>query len=215
MSEGKLRVSMVAQMKQGDLREAQVKRGWTQKQMAEYLGMTQQDYGQLLNIRWFPSRGFTNKQERKFLELTGKMSNELFPEWARQKEFLEMPKVLEATREVTPQMLIDKGFLSLPLQPDEELERAELVGIMDELVENLPPKYRAVIRRVFYEGDTSRAKYQKALQKLLRGETLTTDDYEGYPEDDRQEQSLLAKIERALRMLRHPSRSKRLKPFVK
>lgn len=194
MPEDTLRISILARIKQGDLRAAQVKRGWTQKKMAKYLGMSQQEYGKLLNLQWFPKKGFTNKQERKFLELTGKMSDELFPEWARHEEFLEAPKVLEVMREATPQMLADNGLLALSPGPDIELEQSELRRIVQESLGTLKSSYRNILQKRFFED--------KTLREVAEELGVTSDN-------------IRQKEGRALRDLRHPKIAKYLKPFAR
>lgn len=190
--EGRFRVSIIARIKHGDLREALKRRGWTQKQAAEFLGMDQSAFGLLINLKRIPQK-LTKEQEAKLLELTGKMPEDLWPEFIRSKEFLEAPKVLEAIRDFTPAMLEAGGLLQLPPAPDEVYDAKELGLVLQEVLELLPPREAEVIRKVFLE---ERDEAEVAQEYGLKSRSL-------YPT-----------IRKALRRLRHPYLARRLRPFI-
>lgn len=155
-TEPKFRVGIVARIKHGDLWEAIRKRGWNQRQGAEFLGMDQSRFGRLLNLGNVPKQ-LNEEQERKLLELTGKLPEELWPPEIFTEDFLEAPKVLEVMREVTPRMLAERGILALPTGQDEileDIEQGEIVeGMLAGLSQNFP-KEAAAIRAVILEGKT-------------------------------------------------------------
>lgn len=187
------KVNTIARMKHGELRAALKRRGWTQKQAADFIGMPYSSLNRLLALQWFPvKKGFTRKQEQKLLELTGKTIEELFPTWTREKDFLETPKVMEIIREATPQMLQAHGLLALPPGPDEVAEKNELQSITEEMLSSLPPKYQKVLRLHFWEEKTlEEISEEMKMSRALAGY------YKG----------------RAIRLLRHPRHSNRLRIF--
>src|ERR1035437_1168153 len=128
-----MRIGIIARAKQGDIMEALEKRGWTQKQGAEFLGMHPSTFSNLINLKWFPEE-FSVELEIKLVELTGKTLEELFPGWARQKDFLEMPKVSKRILEVTPQMLNSAGALYLPAGPEEAFCRQDVEKAINKVL---------------------------------------------------------------------------------
>ena len=133
--------------------EALENRGWTQGQGAEFLGMDQSTFGRLLNLKWVPEE-FSPKLTIKLFELTGKTPEELFPDWARQKDFLEMPKIGKKIIEVTPQMLGDAGALYLPAGPEEAFCKQDVERVINEVLQTLSPREEQIIRRHIMEDET-------------------------------------------------------------
>lgn len=145
---------MIARLKHGDLREALKRHGWTQKQAAEFLGMTQQGFGEVINLKRIPKK-LTKGQEDKLFKLTGKLPDDLWPEFIRSKEFLKLPKVLESMRDVTPALLEANGLISLPPPlPDEALERKELITFLKEALPTLTAREAELLKSVYWEEET-------------------------------------------------------------
>jgi len=141
-----MRIGIIAKAKQGDIFEALEKRGWTQGQGAEFLGMDQSTFGRLLNMRWVP-REFSPELTIKLYELTGKTTEELFPEWARQKDFLTMPKVSKKFFGVTPLLLQAFAPQHLLVGPEEAFYKEEVTRIIEEALHTLSPREEEVVRR--------------------------------------------------------------------
>ena len=142
MREGneRLRVNVLLRARHADLIEAIRRLGWTQ--ISNYV-----------NLRVAP-KNITAEQERKFLELTGRTSDELWPEFARSKEFLAGTKAVEITGEVTYRALQESGALRLPAQPDEILEEREFQEALEKAIGSLSPQQRTVIKSFFFDGKT-------------------------------------------------------------
>lgn len=191
----KLLIAFAGRMKHGELLRAIQRRGWSQKQAAEFLGMNQSDFGRMINLKWVPSR-FSTKLERKLHELTGKSVEDLFPPELRDKKFLATEKAVTAFREVDAKVLADIGILQLPPTPDEEQERRELVKLLEDSMEMLKPVEIEIIRRRFgYYG------HEETLREI--GNRLGV-----VPEYVRQIEA------RAIRKLRHPRCSWKIRNFL-
>jgi hypothetical protein len=145
-----MKVALVARVKQGDLWEALQKRGWSQRQGAEFLGIDQSRFGDMINLRKIPQ--MTPELEVKLYELTGKTSEELFPEEFRAKEFLEGQRVFTAFGACTPDQLVGAGVQCLPARSiDDTLAlRSELSGILGKLTTR---EREVVIRRFGLNGE--------------------------------------------------------------
>lgn len=141
-----MRVGIIAKAKHGDLMEALEARGWNQRQGAEFLGVDQTTFSKLINLMWVPKE-FSPELTIKLYELTGKTTEELFPEWARQKDFLNMPKIGRRVVEVTPLMLRGASIPHLLPTPEEASSAAEVKEIIEKsLHETLSPREEKVIR---------------------------------------------------------------------
>lgn len=163
------RIVMVAKLKHGVLWEAIRKRGWTIKEAAEFLKVSNSQLGQVLALKEKPPFLFLDRKDEqakkrrreiaeKLMELTGKTIEELFPEEFRTPEFLAAPKELERIAEVPTRVLLAHAqMLTLPKPPDEELMEKEESFLGDELQEmmkHLPPLVRHAVQRVVIEGWT-------------------------------------------------------------
>jgi hypothetical protein len=74
MSEKDFRLGYVGRIKHGDLLEALTKRGWNQKQGAEFLGIGQSEFSRWINLRDYP-KNISIEMELKLFELTGKTTD--------------------------------------------------------------------------------------------------------------------------------------------
>ena len=187
-----MRIGIICRAKQGDILEALQQREWSQKQGAEFLGMDQSTFDKLINMNWVPEE-FSPELTIKLYELTGKTPEHLFPEFARQRDFLAIPKVSTRILEITPAMLASAGAMFLPLPPDEITSRHELERAIDNVLKTLTPREEKIVRRCIMEEET--------LEEVGQHFSVTG--------------SRIAAIRnRALRKLRHPKRSRILRGFI-
>ena len=188
-----MRIGIIAKAKQGDIFEALEKRGWTQKQGAEFLGVDQTTFCRLINMSWVP-REFSPQLTVKLYELTGKMPEDIFPDWARERDFLAMPKVGKRIVELTPQMLQSAGTRPcLPLTPEEIFCRQDLEKKINEVLHTLSPREEQIVRRHLMDGET----------------------FDNIGEDLGITWQWAQQIkDKALRKLRHPQFTRQLREFV-
>lgn len=85
-------------LKQGDLLAALRKRGWSQKQGADFLGISQMQFSSLINMRANMLQKFNKEQTRALVELTGKLPEDLFPAFIRSEAFQALPHEFEMYR---------------------------------------------------------------------------------------------------------------------
>ncbi len=153
---GTFPITLIARIKHGYLREAIKARGWTQKQAAIFLGVSESTLGELVRLTWIPSQKWlTKERQEKFLELTGKLPEDLWPEALRTKEFIDIPKTIEATREV-PLHLLARGreSLALPPTPEEILMNKDLTKGIKGILSTLTQQQQKVIAGIFLEEKT-------------------------------------------------------------
>lgn len=144
------KISVLSRLKHGALREALVKRGWTQTKAAEYIGMHQNDFCRLINLKHVPK--FTKQQEEKLMELTNQTMEDLFPPEVRSAEFLGVPKTSESSVEVPLSVLLcARTTIQLP-SPDHALERKELSETLNTMIETLSYREKFVINGRYKEG---------------------------------------------------------------
>ena len=192
--EGSFRIGITAKLKHGDLLAAIRKRGWTQRQAAEYFGMSDARFGTMINLRWIPKSDIVSEEfTKKIFALTGKLPEDLWPEFIRTQDFLDLPKRLDIYREVTARQLsamVEQRQLGAA--PDELLAAEELKQLVREKLEELSPRERQVLIGRFFEDKTLE---QIGSELGLKKQTI-------------------CKVEgEALRRLRHPGRCRVLKPF--
>lgn len=186
-------VAIQARMKHGALSEALVRRGQSQKQVAEFLGVSYATLNRWINLRDFP-RDLTMELEIRLFELTGKMAEELWPEAVFTEEFLAAPKKAEAIRDVPIHLLpaMRTSMLALPPVAEEGIRKRELADAIEGILHTLTPQQERVLRGRFLD--------EKTLEQAGADEGLST--------------SRIEQIEvRALRDLRSPGRAHILRPF--
>lgn len=146
MNSETIKLGFDIRVKQGDLLRALRVRGWSQAQGAEFLGITQGEFGLMINMRRI-RRNWPDKLASKLLELTGKLPEELFPEFVRSDEFQDAPRRLDIYRDITPAMLESfGGHLALPSPEDEYLEKEARQRLMELMQNTLGPRAEAVMR---------------------------------------------------------------------
>lgn len=186
-----MRIGTKARIKQGDILEALQKKGWTQRQGAEFLGMSEAQFGELINLKWVP-KVFSEELTRKLFELTNKLPEDLFPEFARQPEFLSLTKIFTRFEEVTPQMLKSGAARFLLPAPDEITDKEILKRTIDGTLLTLTIKEQEIVRRCIMEEESEEEVAKSFGIHLMRLKQIKN---------------------RALRKLRHPSRSHYLEGF--
>lgn len=147
------KVSVISRLKHGAIREALLKRGWTQKRCAEYLGISQYQFGKMINLQKLPK--LDDEQIEKLMNLTEKSFEDLFPPEVFSKEYLEKNKVLETFVDVQLMALPEADtILALP-SPDKALERKEVFELIREGMNELTDRERLVINKLFFEDYTA------------------------------------------------------------
>ncbi len=148
-------IGISARLRHGELWASIRRRGWTQKQAAEFLGMNYHTFREYINLKSVP-RNLSNAQIEKLLELTGRTPDELWPTQIFSREFLKASKVAEIIREVPVAYLLAsmQALQQLPPAPDklvEDRERREAVGAT---LQRLPPRTRDILAQVVLEERT-------------------------------------------------------------
>ncbi len=141
-------------MKHGAIREALLKKGWTQKRGANFLGISNNAFGRLINFQWVPQKP-SKKFQEKIMELTEKSFDELFPEEIRNPKFLEQKKTFERFGEIEPALLLEQAnMLVLPPSPVEELIQKEKLGLVKKIMSGLPSVESRAIELHLLDGRT-------------------------------------------------------------
>lgn len=182
--------------KQPDLVKAMQDRGWTQTRTAKFLGIHTQYFGRIINYR-DSSRTFSEELSDRLFELTGKLPDELFPQEQISEELnIDEPEVIQEI-ECSQVRVLGNGALKLLAQisPPELAFDFELKAMLEEAIATLPSsRMQEVVRLRYFEDQTLAA---------------VADQLKVSSERIRQIEA------KALQKLRHPSRSKILKGFVK
>lgn len=184
--------------KQPDLAEALKALGWTQKRLAEYLGLTQNQMSDWMRGRNLPKE-FSEEMERRLLLLTKKLPEDLFPD--EQPKINEVPigdssLIAEMDRRSFFEYF-NKGGLTDPTRPDNKFYNSEFAKAIDQAISTLTPREEEVLRMRFGLDGGS----EHRLDEVAKHFDLTRER--------------IRQIEaRALRKLRHPSRSRPLKAFL-
>lgn len=144
-----LSLALAGRLKHGDLWRAMRERGWNQRQLAEFLGEPQQVVGRWLNLQEVPGPVYMERIEGKLLELTGKLPDDLWPEWSRDREFLDADKRVSLHRDVTPRMLADRGMLALPPTPEEVFTQVEQREAIKRALHTLTPRQERVLVQLY------------------------------------------------------------------
>jgi len=144
-----MRIGVDIKLKHPDLWEALLRRGWTQAEGARYLGVGPYTFGLWLNLRWYPRR-LSDEQVAALMELTGKTPEDLWPDAIRDPFFLAIPKRKKTFTEIDLRRLA--GACEAKKLPFEILEQGERKRVIDEVLQQLSSRQRAVIRARFYEG---------------------------------------------------------------
>ncbi|GEM_PF-2567430 len=191
------RLGMKGRLKHGDLLDALAKKGWTQSGAAKYLNVSPQAFGHWINLQEVP-RHLTTDQVTKLMELTGKTPELLWPDYVRSKDFLDAPKTFEVVRDVDARKMLtalQRGRELLAAPPDALFEKRELRENLARVMSTLPPLIAHVLRERFFDGASPQEIADEMVPKITRDEV----------------KRLEAK---GLRMLRHPERTKNLRPFI-
>jgi RNA polymerase sigma factor (sigma-70 family) len=149
----KMKVGIVVRTKHGDLMEGLAKRGWNQRQGAQFLGISEQAFGKIINLTRIPKE-FSPELTIKLFELTGKTLEELFPDWTRQNDFLIMSEI---SKKITGSfLLMPEGNGTIPCPPptpEEVFCREEVRKRINEVLLTLSPREEQVVRRHAINGE--------------------------------------------------------------
>lgn len=175
--------------------------------LAEHLGVAPSIVGKWLNLKDTPNLSVPKWREYweekiggKLFELTGKMLDDIFPEELRNdKVFLQQQKRITRFMECDVRQLAEAGFAPKQIvSPDAHIDRLEFRQVVSETLETLTPREEKVIKMRFGLGADGQEYQLKEIAQLMG---VTT-------ERIRQIES------KALKTLRHPNRSRALKPFI-
>lgn len=181
-----------------DIEAAANKRGWSEEDTAKFLGISVTYYTRLITFKYIPKKGLSQKLSERLFELTGKFPEELFPKPKLVDEVsLNDRKVRDEVYNLDCVCHVKSGGVKELVSPIEVTELNfdfELKVAVRELLETLNNQQRTVIILRFFGGYT--------LEEV--GEVLGVT------------RERIRQVEaKALRILRHPSRSRKLKDFVK
>lgn len=200
----KMSVTVTAQMRNGLLWEA-VKKLGSQNAVARYLGISATEFGEWLNLKRFPNpersrrpKTFWEQIDLKLISLLGKTFDDAFPVELRSQDALDLPTRVEITRDVETDLLLASGLATNFLETaNDEIDNERLQQRLDESLGTLNPRYRKAIEMRFGLHDEPSCSLDEIGAALgVQGERARQIEAQ------------------ALRQMRHPSRSKSLKPFV-
>jgi len=183
-----------------NLRVSREKLGLLQKDLGKLIGLSGATIGSYETLRAFPKPEI----QEKIAEVLGVSSENLFPQWLREFRLKDVP----AAREERSISLKEAAFLNL-FRP----ENLMIEGFAEELERNLfLDQLRDQIEKIL-ETLTSREKRIIELRFGLEDGRKRTLGEVG--EEFNITHERVSQIEfKALRKLRHPSRSRRLKTFI-
>lgn len=184
--------------KQKDILAAMEERGWTNERTAEFLGICSTYFSRILTLKYIPNRGFSQQLSKRLFELTNKLPEELFPKTDMVEELsLNDGKVRDELYNLDCICNSKPGGVTelvSPIEPAELSFDFELKATVQQLLKTLNNQQKTVIVLRFFGGYT--------LEEVGQALGVTR-------ERIRQVEA------KALRVLRHPSRSRRLVDFVK
>ena len=193
------KLAVIARIKNGALWEAAKKLG-SQTALAEHLGVNQSNLGRWINMREKPP--ITSPRwpeiERKLFALTGKTTEELFPHLLQTPAFLDIPKTLEATKEIEVRALAHsvEHRLLLP-SPEKEFDLVELKQLLQKSLCTLGKSQRTVLSlRYGLDGEGPLNLPETAARLRLSKERVRQIEI------------------RAISKLQHPARAKILEDFL-
>lgn len=193
MPKKRFKIDIVVSAKHHALREFRQKNGFTQKDLGRLLGV-----GQSLITAWENFRSYPKKSEiMETLCDWLKMSPEdLFPVFIRDSNFLKLRKRMTFVRAVDLRRLEAREIPLLP-SAEEVYEKVELAEKVKQALGTLTLREQEVIRKRFgFDGK------QMTLKEI--GKEFGVGG-----------QRILQIEDKALRKLRHPYRSRRLRDFTK
>lgn len=118
-SESSFRVRILARVRHDQLLKLREELGWSQRELADHLGISITSVVQWEGLKSYPKR---EQVMRRLCELAGSTPEELFPEFLRTKEFQTLPKSIEVSREVDPRLLLAGAGVPRLLPTPEESE---------------------------------------------------------------------------------------------
>ncbi len=198
-----MKIAYQIKAKNGALWEAAEKVGGVPA-LAKHLGIPYAVMVSLMNMRHYPafkkacSKYDWRSIERKLLELTGSLLDEIFPEELRRSEFMFRPASKTIYQEITPDQLTKAHErLSLPPSQEEDYAAAERAKMVNEMLDTLSDREARILKARFGTNGNG----ESTLEEIAKSEGVRSTRI-------RQIQT------KALRKLRHPSRSRILSQLV-
>jgi RNA polymerase sigma factor (sigma-70 family) len=192
------RVAATLRLHHGRLTEVLQARGWSQRELARYLGVSWQQVNAWMNFRRRPP---TDPEVwRKLMELTGCADDELFPPALYQRPATERPVTRFTTvRDVALETMLPRVRPQLPRAPsaEEVYAAAERSRVVQGALTCLSPRQQELVSKRF--GLDGEAPW--GLDELAR-------HFQVSRERIRQLEA------QAMRKLRHPARAHRLRPLL-
>ncbi len=200
----KFKLRLEARVKNAALIGAREKLGFTQKQVAEQIGINQQTYGLYERMRSYPSIEIQEKicdfykNKGIFLIKEIVFPPELKKTKPRSKYSIdqEIP-----SSHLIPYSQADKKALTYT-HIDEELDKKELKRELEEVLNTLTPREAEVIT-LYFDLDEENPDLGRPLTLEEIGKLF-----------NRNKETIRVIKEKAIRRLRHASRSKKLKDFI-
>lgn len=144
-------VALVGRMKHGAIVAGLERKGWTQADLARALGSDPTTVSRICNMSSAPSPAWlTAARQAVFLDVTGQLPDELWPEWYRLPDFLARDKRVQAVAEVPIARLLtgaDARRLTAPNDtPEQTAINGELHRDLERAIDGLPKRHRTVLR---------------------------------------------------------------------
>jgi len=185
-----------------NMRIAREVKGWRQADLANASGIGAATISQIETLRYFPKRN----QAERIAEVLGQTIESLFPEWLKEFKLKELPKAIEdrcisleeaiKRHLIAPELLLETN-IGWGETPEDIEKRVGLGRLIPEVLETLTPRERKVIELRFGLDDGG----SRTLAEVGGEFNITRDR--------------IRQIEaKALRKLRHPIRSRKLKDFL-
>ena len=146
----KIRIALVAKIKQGDIFAAMERLGWTQNRAAKEFGMSPQDFGRMINLVKVPK--YSEKLNDNLIKLTGKNYTELFPDDVERmfSDGKRGRRPLVAYGECDPKAIDMSAIRCLPARSLED--QTAMRDLLNRVLDELEPNRRRVIELRYVNG---------------------------------------------------------------
>lgn len=145
-----MKLALIQKIRHGAIWQAMRERGWTQRQLADYLGIREESCGCMLAFKWIPANP---EVHTKLMELTNIAIDDLFPP-ELSALLKDVPTTQEQLRDVEPQQLRQAiTRLALPSAEATAMEHEDQTRLHSALHKVLSPKeYRIVSSHFGLDG---------------------------------------------------------------
>jgi len=188
-----MKIATVTKLKHGVWWEVMARKGWSQLDLSEALGVSYNTVNKWVNLNAYPKQ-LTEKQYWKICNLTGLTPEDIWPEGGRDYIGL-LPKSIEAIHDVEPEQMQRLSAVSAGVLdgPQETAMKNEAKQRIDDAVfgddSPLSEREKVVLEKRIYAG----ASLTEIAKEFSVTRTRVTQIYRG-----------------ALEKLRHPGRTKLL-----